>query len=122
MVIMRKLLYIIILAFVFQSCGQPTDEERAQTFLDVAQHFYELKNVEAAKIQLDSIHLLFPTLVDYRRQADTLGWKVELIEIERNLIYLDSILPLKLIEVTTLQKPFLFENNEKYETIGTFEY
>lgn len=122
MVIMRKLLYIIILAFVFQSCGQPTDEERAQTFLDVAQHFYELKNVEAAKIQLDSIHLLFPTLVDYRRQADTLGWKVELIEIERNLIYLDSILPLKLTEVTTLQKPFLFEKNEKYETIGTFVY
>ncbi len=51
MEIMRKFLYITILAFVFQSCGQPTDEERAQTFLDVAQNFYELKNVEAAKIQ-----------------------------------------------------------------------
>lgn len=120
--IMRKLLYIIILALLVQSCGKPTDEKRAQAFLDAAHTFYVKKNVEAAKIQLDSIHLLFPTLVDYRRQADTLGWKVELIEIERNLLYLDSMLPLKLTEVTTLQKPFLFEKNEKYESVGTFIY
>ena len=119
---MRKILYFIIVAVVLVSCGAPTDEERAQAFLDEARVFYEQKNIEAAKIQLDSIHLLFPMLVNYRRQADTLGWQVELLEIQRNLLYVDSMLPLKTTEVIELKESFLFEKNEKYESIGTFVY
>lgn len=119
---MRKILYFILIAVVFVSCGAPTDEERAQAFLDEARVLYEHKNVEAAKLQLDSIHLLFPMLVDYRRQADTLGWQVELLEIQRNLLYVDSLLPLKTTEVINLKEDFLFEKNEKYESVGTFVY
>lgn len=119
---MRKILYFILISVVFVSCGVPTDEERAQDFLDVAANYYKQQNVEAAKLQLDSIHLLFPTLVRYRRQADTLSWHVELLEIERNLVYLDSMLPLKTAEVIALKEPFLFEKNDKYETVGTFVY
>ena len=120
---MRKFLFFIIIASVMVSCHlKPTDEERAQLFLTDARTFYEQKNVEAAKIQLDSIHQLFPTLVSYRRQADTLGWHVELLEIQRNLVYLDSMLPLKTAEVIALKDPFLFEKNEKYQTIGTFVF
>ncbi|MCB9070975.1 MAG: hypothetical protein H6543_00635 [Prevotellaceae bacterium] len=119
---MRKILYFIIISVLFMSCGAPTDEERAQAFLDEARVLYEQKNIEAAKIQLDSIHLLFPMLVDYRRQADTLGWQVELLEIQRNLLYVDSMLPLKTTEVIELKESFLFEKNEKYESVGTFVY
>ena len=119
---MRKILYFIIVAVVLVSCGAPTDEERAQAFLDEARVLYEQKNIEAAKIQLDSIDLLFPKLVKYRRQADTLGWQVELLEIQRNLLYVDSMLPLKTTEVIELKESFLFEKNEKYESIGTFVY
>jgi len=119
---MRKILYFIIISVLFMSCGAPTDEERAQAFLDEARVLYEQKNIEAAKIQLDSIDLLFPKLVKYRRQADTLGWQVELLEIQRNLLYVDSMLPLKTTEVIELKEAFLFEKNEKYESIGTFVY
>lgn len=119
---MRKILGFIIIALLLVSCGNITDEERAQMFLDKARLLYEQKNIEAAKIQLDSIHILFPMLVDYRRQADTLGWHVELLEIQRNLLYVDSFLPLKTSEMIELKKSFLFEKNEKYESIGTFIY
>lgn len=120
---MRKLLYFITLSLAIISCSSnPTDEERAQVFLDNAKTFYDQKKLEAAKIELDSLHEVFPKLIAFRRQADTLNWHIELEEIARNLVYIDSMLPIKNIEVTTFQKSFVFEKDTKFQHLGNFVY
>ncbi len=101
---------------------QPTDEERAQAFVDEARTLYEAGNLEAAKMPLDSVHQNFPKLISYRRQADTLAWKIELSEIARNLVYIDSLLPQKTAEAEVQTKPFIFEKNEKFQQYGNYTY
>ncbi len=119
----RLIELICLLAVVCTSCAhRPTDQERAQAFLDSAQTLYTAGKLEAAKFQLDSVHQNFPKLVVFRRQADTLAWKIELSEIARNLVYIDSLLPQKIAEAEAQKKPFLFEKNEKFQQYGTYTY
>ncbi|MGN0187439.1 MAG: hypothetical protein ACI392_06825 [Paludibacteraceae bacterium] len=119
----KSLIGIYGLLWLLTSCvGTPTDDERAQQFIDSAQILFEANNLEAAKLQLDSLHQNFPQLVRYRRQADTLAWRIELCEIDRNLRYIDSLLPIKTDEANRLMPPFKYEKNNQYQPYGTFTY
>lgn len=115
-------LLCLTLAVLAGCAHRPTDEERAQAFIDSAQTLYAAGKLEAAKFQLDSVHQNFPKMVGYRRQADTLAWKIELRETARNIAYADSLLPRKTAEAETQKKPFLFEKNEKFQQYGTYTY
>ncbi len=119
----RTIELICLIACVCAACThRPTDQERAQAFIDSAQTLYTAGKLEAAKFQLDSVHQNFPKLVAYRRQADTIAWKIELREIARNLTYVDSLLPQKMAEAEAQRKPFLFEKNDKFQQYGTYTY
>ncbi|MGM9746455.1 MAG: hypothetical protein ACI30H_05820 [Paludibacteraceae bacterium] len=111
-----------ILCLLASCAGKPTDEERAQAFIDSAATLYATGHFEAAKWQLDSIHSNFPQLVHYRRQADTIAWRIELCETDRNLRYVDSLLPIKTDEVNQLTRPFKYEKSTQYQPYGTFTY
>lgn len=121
---MKRTIKILCLSIIVcTGCAhRPTDEERAQAFIDSAQTLYTDGRLEAAKLQLDSVHQKFPKLITYRRQADTLAWNIELCETARNLAYADSLLPQKTAEAEILKKPFLFEKNEKFQQYGTYTY
>ena len=119
----RTIEILSLITIACASCAhQPTDEERAQAFVDEARTLYEAGNLEAAKMPLDSVHQNFPKLISYRRQADTLAWKIELSEIARNLVYVDSLLPQKNAEAEAQAKPFIFEKNEKFQQYGNYTY
>lgn len=119
----KHLIGIYALLCLLVSCtDKPTDEERAQAFIDSAATLYANGHFEAAKWQLDSVHDNFPQLVRYRRQADTIAWRIEMREADRNLHYVDSLLPIKANEVNQLTKPFKYEKNDQFQQYGTFTY
>ncbi len=120
---MKKILFFTLISLFTIGCTHtPTPEERAQNYLDSAAILKTENHLEAAKILLDSVHAQFPKLVKYRRQADTLAWNIELLEIDRNLRYVDSLLPEKVAEVNAQTKKFKHEKDDKFQQYGTFTY
>ena len=75
-----------------------------------------------AKIELDSIHVLYPRLVEERRYAKALEDTVVRIENQRNLDYFKSILPEKKQQADSIAKNFRFEKNDTYQDVGQYVY
>ncbi|HRU73083.1 MAG TPA: hypothetical protein P5206_06315, partial [Paludibacteraceae bacterium] len=73
---MKNLKPIIgILAVLLAACGGLTDEQLSQKLLEEAQVHFAKKEVNAAKLLIDSIHTTYPKIVKTRRMADTLSWR-----------------------------------------------
>jgi len=106
---MKNLKPIIgILAVLLTACGDLTDEQLSQKLLEEAQVHFAKKEVNAAKLLIDSIHTTYPKIVKTRRMADTLSWRIEQFEIDRNLPYIDSVLMVKTEEFEVQKKLFRF--------------
>ncbi|WP_163631238.1 hypothetical protein [Paludibacter sp. 221] len=78
--------------------------------------------LNTAKIELDSIHILYPRMVDARRTAKALEDTITRKENLRILAYCDSILPIKKQQADSIAKNFRFEKNENYQNTGNFVY
>lgn len=118
---MKNLKPIIgILAVLLTACGGLTDEQLSQKLLEEAQVHFANKEVNAAKLLIDSIHTSYPKIVKTRRMADTLSWRIEQFEIDRNLPYIDSVLMAKTEEFEVQKKLFRFEKDDKYQDVGNF--
>lgn len=116
--------YLIIFSFIlFISCNTKlTPEKQADIRLEHIKQLINDNSLNAAKIEIDSIHALFPRLVDKRRIAASLEDTIERRESARTLAYCDSILPIKQHEADSIEKNFRFEKNQKYEEIGKYVY
>jgi len=118
---MKNLKPIIgILAVLLTACGGLTDEQLSQKLLEEAQVHFAKKEVNAAKLLIDSIHTTYPKIVKTLRMADTLSWRIEQFEIDRNLPYIDSMLMAKTEEFEAQKKLFRFEKDDKYQDVGNF--
>ena len=117
------IILIVSLSFLLLSCNsRKAEEKRAEQRLS---HIVKLINenaLNAAKIQIDSVHLLFPRLVSKRKIAAAYSDTIVRRESARTLAYCDSILPLKLHEADSIQKNFRFEKNDKYQQVGNYVY
>lgn len=113
--------YIFLLFFV--GCSpKKNDEKLADARLQRIEKLVNENALHAAKIEIDSIHLLHPRMVAKRRIAQAFMDTIVIRESKRTLLYCDSILPLKLQEAETLLKNFRFEKNEKYQDVGNYVY
>ncbi len=116
--------FTLIIAFLFlASCDSRKAQERKAD--ERLQHIEKLINensLNAARIEIDSIHLLFPRLVDKRKIAAAFQDTIERRESTRSLAYCDSILPLKQHEADSIQKNFRFEKDTAYQQYGNFVY
>jgi len=117
----------VILIFVtlalFISCNSRRSEEKKAD--ERLKHIEQLINenaLNAAKIEIDSIHLLFPRLVDKRREAQALEDTIVRRESSRTLAYCDSILPVKQHEADSIQRNFRFEKDSNYQEVGNYVY
>jgi hypothetical protein len=72
----------------------PTVSNKAQNLLDKATSHYTKGEYHTAKILVDSIHTQFPREIALRKQARILMFNIEYQETMRNVMYLDSIMPL----------------------------
>jgi len=115
---------IILFTFIlFISCNsRKSQEKEADVRLKHIEQLLSENAFNAAKIEIDSIHTLYPRLVDKRRAAAAFEDSIIRRESARTLAYCDSILPIKQREADSIQKNFRFEKNEKYQDLGNFVY
>jgi len=116
--------FFVLLAFaLLMSCNSREKQERlADIRLKNIEQLISNNSLNAAKIQIDSIHLLFPRLVNKRRIAAALEDTIVRRESSRTLAYCDSILPKKQHEADSIQKNFRFEKDKIYQETGNYIY
>ncbi|MCP9611100.1 tetratricopeptide repeat protein [Coprobacter tertius] len=117
---MKKLLWAVVLSFSIISCGKT--DKKAEAQYKKAEALYEQGDYNQAKQQIDSIKVLYPKAFDQIKKGMILMCRVNLKESERNLVYIDSLLPLKKAEVDRLKKDFFLSKDEKYEETGHYVY
>lgn len=115
---MKKALALICLCSLLAGCENV--EKKAVLKLKEARSAYEADNYNEAKIQIDSIAILYPKAYDTRRQGIYLMQEVELKEQQRTITYLDSLLQKKQQEFEAVKSKYVLEKDTAYQTIGHY--
>lgn len=115
---MKKAAILACLCCTLFSCSNV--EKKASEKLQVARAAYERGDYNEAKIQIDSIKILYPKAFETRREGIGLMQQVELKEQENSLVYLDSMLREKQKELDAIKGNFTFEKDAEYQKIGNY--
>lgn len=115
---MKKVTLLACLCCTFISCNNV--EKKAGEKLRTACEAFERGDYNEAKIQIDSIKILYPKAFETRRQGIGLMQQVELKEQENSLVYLDSMLQVKQDEFEKIKGEFTFEKDAEYQKIGNY--
>ena len=115
---MKRIVFLAYLCGALTACNQ--SEQQAAQRLQMAREAYEQGLYSEAKLQIDSIKLLYPKAFDVRREGIGLMQEVELAEQTQSLAYLDSLLQVKQSELEAICSRCTLEKNEEYERIGHY--
>lgn len=116
-----KTKYIFLFAtLALAACSTKSDHQLALERVALAEQLAAEGMLNQAKIELDSVHLLYRMEVDVRKQAKQLQDSITYIEAKRNLVYADSLLQTLTPQVDPLLKKFRYEKNDKYESNGRY--
>ena len=115
---MKKTIALICLCGLLAGCKDV--EKKAALKLEEARAAYEAGNYNQAKLQIDSIALLYPKAFDTRRQGIYLMQEVDLKEQQRTITYLDSLLQKKQQEFEAVKSKYVLEKDTAYQTIGHY--
>ena len=118
MKIMKKAVFLACLCCTLFSCSNV--EKKAGEKLRAAREAFQRGDYREAKIQIDSIKILYPKAFETRREGIGLMQQVELKEQEKTLVYLDSMLQDKQKEVDALKKNYTFEKDAEYQRTGNY--
>mgnify|MGYP000147987370 FL=1 len=118
MKIMKKAVFLACLCCTLFSCSNV--EKKAGEKLRAAREAFQRGDYSEAKIQIDSIKILYPKAFETRREGIELMQQVELKEQEKTLVYLDSMLQDKQKEVDALKKNYTFEKDAEYQRTGNY--
>jgi hypothetical protein len=123
MISIKKVFFIVLTLIFLISCNsRERQEKEADIRLKHIEQLINRNSLNEAKIEIDSIHQLYPRLIDKRRMAAALEDTITRRESARSLAYCDSILPLKQHEADSIQKNFRFEKDKVYQETGNFIY
>lgn len=115
---MKKVILLACLCGTLFACEDV--EKKAGEKLQAARQAFELGNYSEAKIQIDSIKILYPKAFETRRAGIGLMQEVELKEQEKSLTYLDSMLQVKQAEFDAVKGKYTFEKDAEYQKIGHY--
>jgi hypothetical protein len=87
------------------SCG-PSSGKRAQTHLSQAERYYQAKQFNEAKLELDTVMEKYPSEIKQFTLAKDLMRKINIEEQNQNIVFLDSMLEIKQKELEPLLKNF----------------
>ena len=118
MKIMKKAVFLACLCCTLFSCSNV--EKKAGEKLRAAREAFQRGDYSEAKIQIDSIKILYPKAFETRREGIGRMQQVELKEQEKTLVYLDSMLQDKQKEVDALKKNYTFEKDAEYQRTGNY--
>lgn len=119
----RYYLILIICALgvvLLCACKGNKEEEQARERVKTARTMVAEGNLEGAKMQLDSVHILYRQEVEVRREAKSLQDSIRLLEAERTATYADSMLQILLPQVDPLLKKFRYDKDTRYEDNGQY--
>lgn len=114
-----KTLILASLACLLAACAEDV-ERSAQEYLTRAQDLYAHKQYHTAKLQLDSIKVLYPKAFDTRKQAQALLLQVELAESEAGKAYVDSLLHDISTKVAPLSAKLYLDKDVRYQEVGNY--
>lgn len=115
---MKKVTLLACLCCTLLSCENV--EKKAGEKLQTARAAFERGDFSEAKMQIDSIKILYPKAFEARREGIGLMQQVELKEQEKTLVYLDSLLQQKQGELDALKGKFTLEKDAEYQQIGNY--
>ncbi len=118
--VMRKILFMVCFCSLFISCNDT--DKKGNERLAMAQDAFEKGDYNEAKIQIDSIKILYPKAFKARKKGIKLLQQIELKEQKKSLVYLDSLLQQKKKDFEQMKKKFSFEKDVKYQRTGNYLY
>ena len=119
---MKKIGFSALLALVtLTGCGDGGEKE-AQIRLQKAQTALQQENFSEAKLQIDSIKVLYPKAFEARKQGIKLMQQVDLKEQGKTLVYLDSMMLVKQAQLDSIKANFILEKDTAYQEIGNWFY
>lgn len=106
---------------VLTGCGDG-GEKQAQLHLRKAEAALQQENFSEAKLQIDSIKILYPKAFETRKQGIKLMQQVDLKEQRNTLAYLDSVMQVKQHQLDSIKGNFVLEKDTAYQEIGNYFY
>ena len=119
---MKKIGFSALLTLVtLTGCGDGGEKE-AQIRLQKAETALRQENFSEAKLQIDSIKVLYPKAFEARKQGIKLMQQVDLKEQGKTLVYLDSMMQVKQAQLDSIKVNFVLEKDTAYQEIGNWFY
>lgn len=116
---MKKLIILFCGTWVLAACGNGI-EQKAGEKLALARAAYEQGDYAEAKLQIDSIKILYPKAFETRKAGQALMLDVELEAQQEILAYLDSALLTKQQELDAIKDNYVLEKDAEYQQIGNY--
>ena len=113
---MKTMILLACLCCTLFSCENV--EKKAGEKLQTAREAFKRGDFSEAKMQIDSIKILYPKAFETRREGISLMQQVELKEQEKTLVYLDSLFQKKQRELDAIKGKFTLEKDAEYQKIG----
>lgn len=119
---MKKIgLSALVALTVLAGCGDG-GEKAARVHLQKAEAALQQENFSEAKLQIDSIKMLYPKAFEARKQGIKLMQQVDLKEQRKTLVYLDSMMQVKQLQLDSIKGNFVLEKDTAYQEIGNWFY
>lgn len=116
---MKKLIILACATMLLAACGNDV-EKKAGEKLAAARTAFADGNYNEAKLQIDSIKILYPKAFEARKEGIKLLQQVELKEQSESLVYLDSLLESKQKELEEIKGKYTFEKDAEYQRVGNY--
>lgn len=106
------------LLFMLVCCNNPA--RQAALCYETAVRAFESGDYVSARQQIDSIRILYPTVIDIRREALVLEQRIDSVESIRTIAFEDSILSEARRNLESLLPLYKLEKDENYQDIGNY--
>lgn len=118
---MRKIGLWALFLFLLTACDDG-GEKKAQLRLQAAQEALQRKDYNGAKLQIDSIKVLYPKAFKARKQGIEFMQRIELKEQQQSLLFLDSMLQEKQKDFEAIKDKYVLEKDTAYQETGNYFY
>ena len=118
---MKKILFFVLAVPVILS-GCNDNKKKAEILFQRAELSFKSENYSLAKLQIDSIRMLFPKEVDVRKAGISLMQQIDMKEQYRTLAYLDSMMQIKQLALDSIKGRYTFEKDSVYQEVGNYFY
>ena len=105
---MKKIGLVALFALLLAACDDGGEKEGSTAFAK-AETALKQENFNEAKLQIDSIRILYPKAFEARKQGIRLMQQVDLKEQQKSLVYLDSMMQVKQAQLDSIKGNFVLE-------------